>query len=55
MDGIESKCRDKLIEDSLKAWEEMKSGSEVGLTFCMRIKLDMKVSFGNFHKCFLFG
>lgn len=44
MDGIESKCREKPIEDSLKDWEEMKNGSKVGLTFCMRIKLDMKVS-----------
>eukprot|EP00210_Caulerpa_lentillifera_P009113 g8691.t1 len=44
MDGIESKCRDKSTEDSLNAWEEMKKGSEVGFTFCMRIKLDMKAA-----------
>ncbi len=41
---IESKCRNRPVEESLRVWEEMKKGSEEGLTNAMRFKINMKVS-----------
>lgn len=43
MKGIESKRRGRSVEDNLRAWEEMKKGSEEGLTTAMRFKIDIKV------------
>ncbi|KAJ9186076.1 hypothetical protein P3X46_005619 [Hevea brasiliensis] len=42
MDGIESKCRNNSVEESLKLWNEMIKGSERGLQCCLRGKLDMQ-------------
>ncbi|KAJ4833216.1 hypothetical protein Tsubulata_051203, partial [Turnera subulata] len=42
MDGIESKCRNNSIEENLKLWKEMITGSERGLKCCLRGKLDMQ-------------
>ncbi|KAF2324099.1 hypothetical protein GH714_006651 [Hevea brasiliensis] len=42
MDGIESKCRNNSVEESLKLWKEMIKGSERGLQCCLRGKLDMQ-------------
>ncbi|CAA0840069.1 Glutamyl/glutaminyl-tRNA synthetase- class Ic [Striga hermonthica] len=42
MEGIESKCRNHSVEENLKLWREMISGSERGLMCCLRGKLDMK-------------
>lgn len=39
--GIESACRAQTPEENLRLWEEMKSGSESGLTYCIRAKMDM--------------
>lgn len=39
---IESKRRGRSVEENLELWKEMVSGSEVGLTNCMRFKLNMK-------------
>jgi len=38
---IESKYRNASVEDSLKAWEEMKLASPVGCTYIVRAKIDM--------------
>ncbi len=46
MKGIESTCRNRTVEENLRIWEEMKAGSEVGLTNAMRFKIDMKVCAG---------
>ncbi len=43
MDGIESKCRSKSIEETMKAWENMQQGTAGSEAYCLRIKLDMKV------------
>ncbi len=43
--GVESACRHRTVEENLTIWEEMKAGSEVGLTNAMRFKIDMKVRF----------
>lgn len=40
-DGIESACRSQSPEENLRLWEEMKLGTPVGLTYCIRAKLDM--------------
>jgi glutamyl-tRNA synthetase len=40
---VESKYRNRPVEESLAAWEEMKKGSEEGLTTAMRFKIDMQV------------
>ncbi|KAG2484195.1 hypothetical protein HYH03_017007 [Edaphochlamys debaryana] len=40
--GEESACRGRSVEENLRIWEEMKAGSEVGLTNAMRFKIDMK-------------
>ncbi|KAM7486673.1 hypothetical protein LguiA_002682 [Lonicera macranthoides] len=42
MDGIESKCRNSILEENMKLWKEMISGSERGLMCCVRGKLDMQ-------------
>ncbi|KAL8531087.1 hypothetical protein ACS0TY_007917 [Phlomoides rotata] len=42
MEGIESKCRSNTVEENLKLWKEMISGSERGLMCCLRGKLDMQ-------------
>ncbi|KAL8545241.1 hypothetical protein ACS0TY_005433 [Phlomoides rotata] len=42
MEGIESKCRSNTIDENLKLWKEMISGSERGLMCCLRGKLDMQ-------------
>lgn len=43
MKQIESKCRNRTVEENLRVWEEMKKGSEEGLGAAMRLKIDMKV------------
>ena len=43
MKQIESKCRNRTVEENLRVWEEMKKGSEEGLAAAMRLKIDMKV------------
>jgi glutamyl-tRNA synthetase len=43
MDGIESQCRNRSVEENLRLWGEMQAGSEEGLKNCIRIKLDMQV------------
>ncbi|EAU88705.1 glutamate-tRNA ligase [Coprinopsis cinerea okayama7 len=40
-DGIASKHRDNSVEDNLKRFEEMKSGSEEGQRWCLRAKLSV--------------
>eukprot|EP00955_Chlamydomonas_euryale_P026903 283396-Chlamydomonas_euryale.AAC.2 len=42
LNGIESKRRNRSVEDNLAMWAEMLKGSEEGLTNCVRFKLDMK-------------
>lgn len=42
MDGIESRNRNASVEENLAAWEEMKAGTERGLSFCIRMKMDMQ-------------
>jgi hypothetical protein len=41
MHGIESKHRNRPVQESLDAFKEMQQGSEVGLATCLRFKLDM--------------
>ena len=41
MDGIESARRNESIETHLAKFEEMKKGSEEGLTYCIRAKLSV--------------
>ncbi|KAG6462778.1 hypothetical protein O3G_MSEX013465 [Manduca sexta] len=43
---IESKNRNNSVEVNLKLWEEMKKGSEQGVTCCVRAKIDMKSANG---------
>ncbi|KAI9090509.1 tRNA synthetases class I, catalytic domain-containing protein [Phlyctochytrium arcticum] len=42
MVGTESKCRNTTVEENLRLFEEMKQGTEHGLTCCLRAKIDMK-------------
>ncbi|XP_076011602.1 bifunctional glutamate/proline--tRNA ligase isoform X2 [Genypterus blacodes] len=42
----ESKCRNNTVEQNMKMWAEMKAGSEVGQTCCMRAKIDMNSNNG---------
>ncbi|KAG6554266.1 hypothetical protein Mapa_004182 [Marchantia paleacea] len=42
MDGVESKCRNVSVEENLALWKEMIAGSERGLLYCVRGKLDMQ-------------
>ncbi|KAI9090508.1 tRNA synthetases class I, catalytic domain-containing protein [Phlyctochytrium arcticum] len=37
-----SKCRNTTVEDNLRLFEEMKQGTEHGLTCCLRAKINMK-------------
>jgi glutamyl-tRNA synthetase len=46
MDGIESKCRNRTVEENLAVFEEMKNATEVGLNSCIRAK----ISFSNPNK-----
>ena len=41
-DGIESKFRNRSIQENLSRFQEMKNGSEIGLKSCLRAKIDMK-------------
>eukprot|EP00877_Chromochloris_zofingiensis_P010541 jgi/Chrzof1/5740/Cz16g14040.t1_GTS2[v5.2] len=41
MKCIESRCRNRTAEESLALFKEMQAGTEVGLTNCMRFKIDM--------------
>lgn len=41
MDGIESKHRNRPVEESLEVWKEMLAGSPVGVANCMRFKISM--------------
>ncbi|GAB4821570.1 hypothetical protein N2152v2_008616 [Parachlorella kessleri] len=41
MEGIESACRNRSVEENLRIFQEMHAGTEEGLRNCMRIKLDM--------------
>jgi len=43
-DGIPSKNRDNSVEENLRRFEEMKQGTEFGLTNCVRAKIDMKAN-----------
>jgi len=40
--GIESKCRNQPLEENLRRWKEMLAGSEQGLTYACRAKIDMQ-------------
>ncbi|KAL3146233.1 hypothetical protein ABBQ32_002935 [Trebouxia sp. C0010 RCD-2024] len=40
-EGIESKCRQRPVEENLAIWKEMVAGSPVGLTNCMRFKISV--------------
>lgn len=42
MDGIESKCRNNMVEENIALWKEMISGSKRGSQCCVRGKLDMQ-------------
>lgn len=42
MDGIESKRRNRPVEESLAVWKEMVGGSEEGRKHCMRFKINMQ-------------
>lgn len=41
MHGIESKHRNRPIEETEQVWKEMVAGSEVGFQNCLRVKMDM--------------
>jgi glutamyl-tRNA synthetase len=38
---VESKCRNQTVEENLKMWQEMVAGSEKGVKYCIRSKMDM--------------
>lgn len=40
MVGTASKCRDQSVEENLKLFDDMKQGSESGVTYCLRAKMD---------------
>lgn len=40
--GIESDCRENSVDKNFSMWEEMKKGTEYGVTCCLRAKFDMK-------------
>ena len=42
MDGIDSKHRSRPVEETLALWEHMVLGSEVGVTNCLRFKINMQ-------------
>jgi glutamyl-tRNA synthetase len=41
MEGIESKHRNRPVEESLAVWKEMVAGTPAGLANCMRFKISM--------------
>lgn len=41
MDGIASKRRDNSVEENLKHFDEMRSGTEDGLKWCIRAKISV--------------
>ena len=41
MNGVASKCRDNSVEENLAHFEEMKKGSEEGVTWCIRAKMSV--------------
>lgn len=41
MHGIESKCRNRSVQENMRIFQEMMVASEEGLRNCMRIKMDM--------------
>ncbi|XP_061415264.1 bifunctional glutamate/proline--tRNA ligase isoform X2 [Lethenteron reissneri] len=43
---VESKNRSNSVEKNLQLWEEMKKGSELGQTCCLRAKIDMNSNNG---------
>ncbi|XP_047435934.1 bifunctional glutamate/proline--tRNA ligase isoform X2 [Mugil cephalus] len=43
---LESKCRSNTVEQNMKMWEEMKAGTELGQSCCMRAKMDMSSNNG---------
>nr|XP_057934786.1 bifunctional glutamate/proline--tRNA ligase isoform X2 [Doryrhamphus excisus] len=43
---VESKCRSNSVEQNMKMWSEMKAGSELGQSCCMRAKIDMNSNNG---------
>ncbi|KAF7652206.1 hypothetical protein LDENG_00099990 [Lucifuga dentata] len=43
---IESRCRNNTLQQNMKLWEEMKAGSEIGQSCCMRAKIDMNSNNG---------
>jgi len=42
MDGIESKRRNRPVEETLAVWKEMIAGSAEGKKHCMRFKINMQ-------------
>lgn len=42
MDGIESKRRNRSVDENLAMFKEMQAGTEAGLKNCLRFKLDMQ-------------
>lgn len=42
--GIESVCRSQTPEENLRLWADMKEGTESGLKYCIRAKMDMTAS-----------
>ena len=42
MDGIESKRRNRPVEETLAVWKEMVAGSAEGKKHCMRFKISMQ-------------
>lgn len=42
LEGIESKRRNRPVEESLAVWKEMVEGTMQGKQSCMRFKIDMK-------------
>ncbi|KAI8056251.1 tRNA synthetases class I, catalytic domain-containing protein [Syncephalis plumigaleata] len=41
MDGVASKCRDQSVEENLRRFDEMKRGTEFGVTCCLRAKMSV--------------
>ena len=41
MNGIASKCRDATVDENLTHFEEMKKGTEEGVTWCIRAKMSV--------------
>ena len=41
MNGVASKCRDNSVDENLAHFEEMKKGTEEGMTWCIRAKMSV--------------